>query len=58
MHKLVLELWRASGMTVVMVTHDLHEAFALATRVLTFDKPRVDPQASNAMGRRSPTTFR
>ncbi len=50
MHKLVLELWRARGMTVVMVTHDLHEAFALATRVLTFDKPRVDPQAPERYG--------
>jgi NitT/TauT family transport system ATP-binding protein len=50
MHKLVLELWRASGMTVLVVTHDLHEAFALATRVLTFDKPRTDPQAPERYG--------
>ena len=50
MHELVLELWKSSGMTVVMVTHDLHEAFALATRVLTFDKPRIDPQAPERYG--------
>jgi NitT/TauT family transport system ATP-binding protein len=50
MHDLVKELWRATGMTILMVTHDLGEAFALATRVLAFDKPRRDPQAPERYG--------
>jgi NitT/TauT family transport system ATP-binding protein len=47
---LLLELWADSGTTVVMVTHDLAEAFALATRVLVFDKVRRDPQAPERYG--------
>jgi NitT/TauT family transport system ATP-binding protein len=50
MHKLVKRLWRETGMTVFMVTHDLREAFALGTRVLTFDKTRHDPHAPEACG--------
>jgi NitT/TauT family transport system ATP-binding protein len=50
MHVLVKRLWRQTGMTVFMVTHDLKEAFALGTRVLTFDKIRRDPQAPEAYG--------
>ena len=50
MHELVKRLWRQTGMTVFMVTHDLKEAFALGTRVLTFDKIRRDPQAPEAYG--------
>jgi NitT/TauT family transport system ATP-binding protein len=37
-------------MTVVMVTHDLSEAFSLATRVVAFDRVRIDPQAPGAYG--------
>jgi NitT/TauT family transport system ATP-binding protein len=33
-----------------MVTHDIGEAFALGTRVLTFDKRRNDPQAPHRYG--------
>jgi NitT/TauT family transport system ATP-binding protein len=33
-----------------MVTHDLKEGFTLATRVLTFDKMRIDPQEPGAYG--------
>jgi NitT/TauT family transport system ATP-binding protein len=33
-----------------MVTHDLREGFTLATRVLTFDKVRIDPGAPGAYG--------
>jgi NitT/TauT family transport system ATP-binding protein len=47
---LVKRLWRETGMTVFMVTHDLREAFVLGTRVLTFDKVRHDPQAPDAYG--------
>ncbi len=50
MHALLLELWRDTGMTVVMVTHDLGEAFKLGTRVLTFDKVRDDPHAPERYG--------
>jgi NitT/TauT family transport system ATP-binding protein len=50
MYELVTRLWREERMTVFMVTHDLKEGFGLATRVLTFDKVRVDPQAPGAYG--------
>ena len=50
MHELVIELWRKSRMTVFMVTHDIREAFKLGTRVLTFDKVRLDPHAPHAYG--------
>jgi NitT/TauT family transport system ATP-binding protein len=43
MHALVLDLWRETRMTVVMVTHDLSEAFHLGTRVIAIDKRRDDP---------------
>jgi NitT/TauT family transport system ATP-binding protein len=52
MHALLLELWRDSGLTVFMVTHDLHEGFHLGTRLLVFDKIRHDPQAPQAYGAR------
>jgi NitT/TauT family transport system ATP-binding protein len=50
MHVLTTELWRSCGLTVLMVTHDIKEAFKLGTRVLAFDKRRVDPQAPNRYG--------
>lgn len=50
MHDLVRRLWRETKMTVFMVTHDIKEAFALGTRVLTFDKIRHDPHAPEAYG--------
>lgn len=49
-HELMLEFWRERGMTVVMVTHDLPEAFKLGTRLIVFDKIRNDPQAPEAYG--------
>jgi NitT/TauT family transport system ATP-binding protein len=52
MHELLLKLWRESGLTIFMVTHDLKEGFALGSRVLVFDKVRVDPQAPHAYGAR------
>jgi NitT/TauT family transport system ATP-binding protein len=52
MHELLLGLWRESRLTIFMVTHDLKEGFALGSRVLVFDKVRVDPQAPNAYGAR------
>ncbi|WP_428925764.1 ABC transporter ATP-binding protein [Marinibacterium sp. SX1] len=50
MHTLVLELWREHRMTVVMVTHDLSEAFHLGTRVIAVDKSRHDPHAPHRFG--------
>nr|WP_319387510.1 ABC transporter ATP-binding protein [uncultured Roseibium sp.] len=50
MHELLLDLWRELGMTIFMVTHDIHEAFKLGTRLLVFDKIRHDPQAPEAFG--------
>ena len=52
MHELLLTLWRETGLTIFMVTHDLKEGFALGSRVLVFDKVRVDPQAPQAYGAR------
>jgi len=50
MHQLIKALWRDCGMTVIMVTHDLKEAFNLGTRLIAFDKPRRDPQAPERFG--------
>ncbi len=50
MHRLILDLWRKNAMTIVMVTHDIGEAFTLGTRVLMIDKVRRDPQAPEAYG--------
>jgi NitT/TauT family transport system ATP-binding protein len=50
MHELILKLWNMNKMTIVMVTHDLKESFYLGTRLLVFDKLRVDPQAPDRFG--------
>ncbi|RBW51795.1 ABC transporter ATP-binding protein [Marinobacter sp. F3R11] len=50
MHELILKLWRDTGTTIFMVTHDLHEGFHLGTRLLVFDKTRNDPQQPEAFG--------
>ena len=50
MHELLLDLWRELNMTIFMVTHDIHEAFKLGTRLLVFDKVRHDPHAPEAFG--------
>jgi NitT/TauT family transport system ATP-binding protein len=50
MHRLILRLWRQHELTVLMVTHDINEAFGLGTRVLAFDKRRVDPHAPHRFG--------
>ena len=52
MHALLLELWRETRLTVFMVTHDLSEGFNLGTRLLVFDKVRIDPHAPGAYGAR------
>jgi energy-coupling factor transporter ATP-binding protein EcfA2 len=50
MQELLIELWKELGMTIFMVTHDIHEAFKLGTRVLVFDKIRHDPDAPERWG--------
>lgn len=43
-HKLMKRLWNEIDMTVVMVTHDLKEAFTLATRIIAFERTRTLPE--------------
>ena len=50
MHGLITRLWREHGLTIIMVTHDIKEAFGLGTRVLTLDKRRHDPHAPQRYG--------
>jgi NitT/TauT family transport system ATP-binding protein len=50
MHVLITELWREHGLTILMVTHDIREAFKLGTRVVAIDKRRHDPQAPHRYG--------
>ncbi|SEQ53456.1 NitT/TauT family transport system ATP-binding protein [Solimonas aquatica] len=37
-HEVLKKLWKETGITIVMVTHDLREAFTLGTRVVVFDR--------------------
>jgi sulfonate transport system ATP-binding protein len=41
MQRLLEEIWREAGFTAVLVTHDVHEAVALADRVVVLDGGRV-----------------
>jgi NitT/TauT family transport system ATP-binding protein len=50
MHVLVRELWEENRMTIVMITHDMAEAFLLGTRVIAIDKSRHDPHAPHRYG--------
>ena len=50
MHVLITRLWQDYALTVIMVTHDIKEAFSLGTRVLTLDKRRRDPHAPHRFG--------
>jgi NitT/TauT family transport system ATP-binding protein len=49
-HGLMRGLWHEHAMTVVMVTHDMREAFALATRVIAFDRRRDRPEERERYG--------
>jgi NitT/TauT family transport system ATP-binding protein len=50
MHQLITRLWEDYSLTIVMVTHDIKEAFSLGTRVLALDKRRHDPHAPHRFG--------
>jgi len=49
-HVLMKKLWKETGVTVVMVTHDLREAFLLGTRVVVFDRIRNRPEEQQRYG--------
>ncbi len=49
-HVLIRRIWNSSDLTVVMVTHDLSEAFRLATRVIAFERPRNRPEELERYG--------
>jgi NitT/TauT family transport system ATP-binding protein len=50
MHELILDIWKKTGITIFMITHDLKEGFYLGTRLWVFDKIRLDAQNPNAFG--------
>ena len=50
MHSLVRELHRELGLTVFMITHDISEGFSLGSRLLVFDKARLDPHEPDLYG--------
>ncbi|CAN7679278.1 ABC transporter ATP-binding protein [Pararhizobium sp. LjRoot238] len=49
-HTLMKRLWHETQMTVVMVTHDMREAFTLATRVVAFERPHNRPEEKERYG--------
>jgi NitT/TauT family transport system ATP-binding protein len=49
-HVLMRKLWHERALTVVMVTHDLSEAFKLATRVVAFERRRNEPTDGGRYG--------
>lgn len=51
MHELVLSLWREHRPSVLLVTHDVDEAIALADRVLVLDKGKIAVEERIALER-------
>ena len=49
-HVMMRKLWNERALTVVMVTHDLSEAFRLATRVIAFERLRNEPSDEGRYG--------
>lgn len=47
-HVLTKRLWEETKMTIVMVTHDISEAFRLGTRVIVLERPAMDNPARGA----------
>lgn len=50
MHTLLISLWKEKQFSVFMVTHDIQEGFTLGTRLLVFDRVRIDPHEPDAYG--------
>ena len=50
MHELLLQIQKELNFSVVMVTHNIKEAFKLGTRVLVFDKVKIDKENPNKYG--------
>ena len=44
------KLWHERPLTIVMVTHDLAEAFGLGTRVIAFERRRNEPSDAGRYG--------
>jgi NitT/TauT family transport system ATP-binding protein len=55
MQQLIRELWQATGTTILFVTHNTHEALALATRILVFAKDSPDSGSRVALDFRVPS---
>jgi sulfonate transport system ATP-binding protein len=51
MHDLVLALWREHRPSVLLVTHDVDEAIALADRVLVLDRGKIAAEERITLGR-------
>lgn len=49
-HTLMKRLWHETQMTVLMVTHDMREAFTLASRVVAFERRRDRPEEKERYG--------
>ncbi|WP_072395857.1 ABC transporter ATP-binding protein [Hyphomicrobium sp. CS1GBMeth3] len=49
-HVLIRQIWNENNLTIVMVTHDLSEAFRLGTRVIAFERPRNRPEELERYG--------
>jgi NitT/TauT family transport system ATP-binding protein len=49
-HVLMRRMWNENELTVVMVTHDLSEAFRLGTRVIAFERLRNRPEELERYG--------
>jgi NitT/TauT family transport system ATP-binding protein len=49
-HVLIRRLWNENDLTVLMVTHDLSEAFRLATRVIALERRRNRPEEQERFG--------
>ncbi len=49
-HTLVRHLWNDHPLTVIMVTHDLSEAFGLGTRVVVLERRRNEPSDNGRYG--------
>ncbi|OMB96522.1 sulfonate ABC transporter ATP-binding protein [Mycobacterium colombiense] len=54
MHTLLLDLWRRHGFGVLLITHDVDEAVALADRVLVLEEGRVVHTLTIEEPRRAP----